>query len=153
MNIASFYQYYPNKESLLFHLIELQWAETYGAAFPILKDERLSHRDRLHLFIKKFFAMEAQDRDVKDAIAHLGYLVEHTKEYQDLLSKGQDDFSGFLASQGKSSSKKECSRNAEFILHAITSFSECKTTGEWLSVKPDSQNMAEMICSHFEIKS
>ncbi|RYZ83700.1 MAG: TetR/AcrR family transcriptional regulator, partial [Proteobacteria bacterium] len=49
-NIASLYQYYPNKEALLFHLIEHEWEKTYRVVFPILRDETQTRATRLRLF-------------------------------------------------------------------------------------------------------
>ena len=151
VNIASLYQYYPNKESLLFHLVELQWEKTYSTVYPVLKDTNLSHQKRMHLFIQRFFQMEAKDRNLKDAMAHLGFLIEGTREYQDLCAKGQKAFVEFLESQNKRPADRH-EVNAEFILHTITSFSECQSAGVWVDIERDSKMMAEMICSHFGIK-
>lgn len=150
-NIASLYQYYPNKEALLFHLVENEWSATCDAVFPILTDETKSHRERLHLFIEKFYETEAEEGDLKEAIGAAGILIEDTKEYRELEAKAEEMFIKFLSGAMPDLSKSELKKNADFIHHVISSFSENKPEKEWSSVRSDAKIMSEMICSYFKI--
>ena len=76
VNIASLYQYYRNKEALLFHLVEMEWNKTYHSVYPILLDSKITRRQRLHAFTRRFFEHEAEDRHLKTAMSHVGFLVE-----------------------------------------------------------------------------
>ena len=151
VNIASLYQYYPNKESLLFHLVELDWQKTFAATYPTLMDEALTHRERLHVFVQKFFEIEAKDRVLKDAISHAGFIVEATKEYRELWGKGLDIFQKFLSGSSKTTSPKKLESDSEFIQHLITSFSENKLSKPWTNLKGDAKVLADMICTQFGI--
>lgn len=151
VNIASLYQYYPNKESLLFHLIELQWQRTFDVVYPLLLEEDLSHQKRLHLFIQKFFEIEARERHLKAAISQAGYLVEGTKEYEKLWSRGLEVLKKFLAGCDQNKSLKKLESDSEFIQHVVTSFSENKLFHTWSDHRSDANILGEMICTQFGI--
>lgn len=150
-SIASLYQYYPNKESLLFHLVEIEWAHTSDRIFPILKDTSKSYRDRLHIYIEKFYESEADESTLKEAIGSAGILIEDTKEYKNLVEKADQAFIEFLSGAIKHTSKSDLKNKADFIYHTINSYSEDLPEVPWTHYKRDAKMMAEMICLYFKI--
>lgn len=152
VSIASVYQYYPNKESLLFHLVELEWSNTFNKVFPILQNETLSHRSRFKEFVHAFYETEVGEYNLKVAMANAGLLIEHSDEYRAIFLKGQAVLEEFLMSAQKSPRSEELSQRAEFIQSTITSYSECKRGKVWSNKAGDTEIMSEMICSHFGIE-
>lgn len=61
ISVGSLYQYYPNKESLLFALHEREMQATWDAVEQILDDRASSHRARVRAIIAHFFDMESQE--------------------------------------------------------------------------------------------
>ncbi|MGI4982482.1 MAG: TetR/AcrR family transcriptional regulator, partial [Janthinobacterium lividum] len=51
VNIASFYQYFPNKEALLFYLVRLNWEKQLARLSPILTRHGADHARKLRDFI------------------------------------------------------------------------------------------------------
>lgn len=151
VNIASLYQYYPNKESLLFHLVELEWNATMSAVFPILENERMSHRERLHLFIEKFYETEADETELRQAIGAAGISIESTREYRELVDRADELFTKFLSKALKPSSQAELRKKADFIHHVIGSFSDSMPAKSPAETRADARMMSEMICSYFKI--
>lgn len=151
VNIASLYQYYPNKEALLFHLVELKWESTFSTAFPVLKDKTKSPGQRLKLFIAKFYEHEVEDSPLKQAMAGVGVLVENSKEYEALTIKGEKAFLDFLADALPATSQAELRKKAQFILHLITSYSECMAGDDWKNRNTDAEIMSAMIGKYFRI--
>lgn len=153
VNIASLYQYYPNKEALLFHLVEIEWTTTFNAVFPILQDQSKSPRERLHLFIEKFYESEAAESDLRQAISTAGVLIEDTREYKQLGEKADAVFIKFLAEALKiSAASQELRKKADFIHHLVSSFSENMPAREWTDVRGDAKMMSDMLCEYFKIR-
>lgn len=152
VNIASLYQYYPNKEALLFHLVEIEWNATFAAVFPVLEDKSKSHRERLSLFIEKFYFTEAEEGDLRQALGATDILIENTREYQKLTAQTDEAFIAFLAEALNSKPSAELRKKADFIQHTVTSFSECMPAKEWTDIRGDARMMSEMICDYFKIR-
>ena len=55
ISVGSFYQYYRNKEALLFHLHEREALATWRAIETIVEDEGLSPRRRIFEAVHHFF--------------------------------------------------------------------------------------------------
>lgn len=150
VNIASLYQYYPNKESLLFHLVEIEWAQTNSVIFKILEDQNKTHRERISLFIEKFYETEAEEGTLKEAIANVGLIVENTKEYLELISEADKKFERFLSGAINFKSTSDLKRTSNFILNVIFGFSESQDAKGW-DYKFDAHRISEMLCKYFGI--
>ena len=150
VNIASLYQYYPNKESLLFHLVELEWLQTSRLIFEILADQTKTHRERLGLFIERFYRTEAEEGPLRAAINNVGLIVEDTHEYRELVSEADRGFVRFLSSALVRKSPAEVKRISSFIQSTIFGFSEGKDLEGW-DYEADARRMTEMICQYFRI--
>jgi AcrR family transcriptional regulator len=151
VNIASLYQYYPNKESLLFHLVELEWNSTFESIFPILLDDKKNHRERLHLFIQKFYESEIAEGDLREAIGAAGIAIEKTKEYEKLMKKGDKVFYNFLAEALPSLTDDKLKQTSFFIQGVIFGFSEGLESDNVADLQELARTMNEMICNHFKI--
>lgn len=152
VNIASLYAYYPNKESILFHLVEIEWSTTFKTVFPILEDTSKTSRERLELFIEKFYETEADESALNQAVGMAGMIIENTKEYQQLVNQTESAFTKFLSGALKNASKADLKKKADFILHTISSFSECMQTDGWSDFHADARMMSEMLCQYFGIR-
>jgi len=152
VNIASFYQYYPDKESLLFHLVEIEWNETSKVIFEILEDESKTHRERLSSFIEKFFESEVQERSLNEAIAGAGLLLENTKEYQSLLAEADRRFFRFLSGALGKRPGLSIQSSSELIQGLIFGFAERGSRKDWKTFHEDARHIECMICDYFGIE-
>lgn len=151
VNIASFYQYYPNKESLLFHMVEMEWTTTFDAIFPILADETKSHRERLTVFIEKFYQTEAEESVLRHAMNSAGVAIENTIEYRSLQEKSDAVITAFFSEALKISNKTELRMKIEFIQNVVFSFSENRPADDWHDPLKNAGMMADMLCTYFNI--
>jgi AcrR family transcriptional regulator len=152
VNIASLYQYYPNKESLLFHLVEIEWTTTFNSVFPILEDKSKTCRERLRLFIEKFYETEADEAPLRQAAGASGLMIENTREYLELSEKSDQVFMRFMAEALRHPPKAELKRKADFILQTVCSFSDKMPAREWTDVRGDARMMSDMLCDYFKIE-
>ncbi|WFU58321.1 TetR/AcrR family transcriptional regulator [Bradyrhizobium pachyrhizi] len=132
VNIASFYQYFPNKEALLFHIIKLNWEKQLAKLLPILRQRGRDHARRLRDFIREFFIVEAAEADLRRALRAASIDLKDTEEFQALISKGVELIGGFIKEAVKDQTPDELDFNVNFVVLLITSFAE-RTTDEQTS--------------------
>jgi AcrR family transcriptional regulator len=68
VSVGSLYQYYPNKESILFQLQLREAKETWDAISPVLADTGLPPRLRVRRAVAIFFASETKERRLRSAL-------------------------------------------------------------------------------------
>jgi AcrR family transcriptional regulator len=151
VNIASLYQYYPNKEALLFHLVEIEWSTTFNAVFPILEDGKKSCRERLQLFVEKFYETEAEEFDLRQALGVAAVTISETKEYQQLSKKVDEAFLKFFSEALIYTTHEDLKYKVGFVRHLISSFSELQPAKPMSEVRRDASTMSEMLCEYFKI--
>ncbi len=80
VSIGSLYQYFPNKEALLFRLQTDEWNDTWGVLDEILSDTRLAPLDRLSKAVLVFFRSEQQEAALRTALDDAGALFRDAPE-------------------------------------------------------------------------
>jgi len=68
ISVGSLYQYFPNKEAILFRLQADEWEQTGGLIGGILADSSMPPLDRLRAAVKAFFRSECAERDMRVAL-------------------------------------------------------------------------------------
>jgi len=85
VSIGSLYQYFPNKEALLFRLQTDEWQDTWGVLDEILSDQRLAPLDRLSKAVLVFFRSEQQEAALRTALDDAGALFRDAPEAHQFL--------------------------------------------------------------------
>jgi AcrR family transcriptional regulator len=68
VSVGSLYQYFPNKQSILYRLQAEEWERTSGAIEAILGDERNPPAARLRAMIRFFFQSECDEGPLRFAL-------------------------------------------------------------------------------------
>src|ERR1700760_4058380 len=68
VSIGSLYQYFPNKEAILFRLQFDEWQQTTGLIQGILPDTSLPPPDRVRRVIREFFRTEGEEAEMRTAL-------------------------------------------------------------------------------------
>lgn len=130
VNIASLYQYYPNKESILFHLHQIEWEETWSKLDKILKRQGLSPKLKLKELIWVFFESESSEAELRSALKQAEFIFKESKELKKIKEKAFKELYLFFLDIDKKSHQDEIPFKTEFVIRLITSFAEDATTSE-----------------------
>ena len=97
VNVASFYQYFPNKEALLFHIVKRTWEEQLARLEPILTRGNASPTERLRAFVRELMLVEAAEAELRRGLRAASVELRDTPEFKALLARGTALFHDFLA--------------------------------------------------------
>jgi len=153
VNIASFYQYFPNKEALLFQITKMHWEKQLVRLAPILNQRGPGHAKRLLDFVREFFLVEASEVDLRQALRLASVDLRDTKEYRALISEGTELFRGFIEDAMKGQKSEDLGFDVDFVSILITSFAEKATDTR----SPDAvlirqaDVLSHMLIAHFKI--
>lgn len=155
VNISSFYQYFPNKEALVFHMVALNWETEFKRLEPILLRPDGNHARNLRDFIREFFIIEAAEADLRQALRIASVELRHMEEFQAVIDRGADLTRTFLNRALSRQTEAEREFAVSFIVRIVTSFGERLTDdrvqGEALLRQADL--LCEMLIKQFEIAS
>jgi len=153
VNIASFYQYFPNKQALLFHIARITWERQLAALSPVLKREGNDHAVKLRDFIREFFRVEAAEADLRRALRLASVDLSHTAEFRALLAQGAALTRSFLIEALGNDGGADLDFNVAFMVTLVTSFAE-RTTDDGASgddLQRQADLVADMLATRFGI--
>lgn len=127
VNVASFYQYFPNKEALLFHIVQRTWDEQLARLEPILTSGDASPADRLRAFVRELILVEAAEVELRRGMRAASVELHDTPEFRMLLARGKALLHRFLADALGKRVPDELDFAVETTAILITSFTERAT--------------------------
>jgi AcrR family transcriptional regulator len=151
VNVASFYQYFPNKEALLFHIVQRTWDEQLARLEPILTSGGASPADRLRAFVRELILVEAAEVELRRGLRAASVELRDTPEFKALLAHGKTLFHRFLADALGERVPEELDFAVETIAILITSFTE-RATDELRSTNHllrQADFLADLLIGHF----
>ena len=80
VSVGSLYQYFPNKEAVLFRLQHDEWTATAALLDRILSDAALAPRDRLRKAVREFFRTEWEEARMRRALGDAAPYYRDTPE-------------------------------------------------------------------------
>jgi AcrR family transcriptional regulator len=97
ISIGSLYQYFPNKESILFKLQTDEWNQTRDFLGGILADVKIPPFDRVRQALRLFFKSECEEALLRVALADAAPLYRHAPETLKHRSAAQTQALAFIA--------------------------------------------------------
>lgn len=153
VNVASFYQYFPNKEALLFHIVQRTWDEQLARLEPILTSGDASPAERLRAFVRELMLVEAAETELRRGMRAASVELHNTPEFKALLSRGTALFTAFLTDALGTRVPDALDFTVETIAILITSFTE-RATDEWRPrdhLIRQADFLAELLIAHFHL--
>jgi AcrR family transcriptional regulator len=152
VSIASLYQYYPNKESILFHLQEIEWSETWVDLSKIINNQKLKPNEKLNNLIWSFFKSESAEADLRSALKQTKFIFEDSKEFKKNKEEAFKELFVFFSEFNKQASPDNMLFKTQFIIQLVTSFAEAATNSETdqENLKLQSDVIYNMVLSYLE---
>jgi len=124
VSVGSLYQYFPNKESILFRLQEQEWVRTGQLLEGIFTDARLAPAERLRVAVGAFFRSECDEAPLRRALGDAAPIYRdapHARQQRVRTLKVLDDLIGQVVS-GLSPRRRAFA--AELYIALMTSMGE-----------------------------
>jgi AcrR family transcriptional regulator len=96
VSVGSLYQYYPNKEAVLFRLHEREAQATWATLDEILSDASRTPRQRFEAAVRAFFEAEAEELPLRTALQRAELYFYDTAEYREVESRAVAGVREFL---------------------------------------------------------
>jgi len=89
VSVGSLYQYFPNKESILFRLQTEEWRQTGALIDGILTDTTLAPLERLRAVVRAFFRSECEEAEMRVALSDAAPLYRDAPETREQRKAGR----------------------------------------------------------------
>jgi len=89
VSVGSLYQYFPNKESILFRLQTDEWQQTAALIDGILNDMTLAPLERLRSVVREFFRSECEEAQMRIALNDAAPLYRDAPETREQRKAGR----------------------------------------------------------------
>jgi AcrR family transcriptional regulator len=89
VSVGSLYQYFPNKESILFRLQTDEWGQTAALIDGILNDTTRAPLERLRSVVREFFRSECEEAEMRIALSDAAPLYRDAPETREQRKSGR----------------------------------------------------------------
>ena len=121
ISVGSLYQYFPNKESILFKLQAEEWGQTMGVLRRILGDVSVPPLERLRAAVKTFFRSECDEAAFRSALEEAAPLYREAPESRAHAEEGRHLMESFMKDVLPRTSLRERAFAADLIGLVISS--------------------------------
>lgn len=151
ISVGSLYQYYPNKNSILFDLQRQTMLRAWQVTSDILAEQNISARAKITNIAAMFFAAEASEmKQMGEALKNIEFEAAKKQEFMVLDEQVLDLFSKFLTENGSLNAKQD----AAFLIGTLDAMghycAEQNLTED--EVENWAKRTAIMICDHLQFK-
>jgi len=155
VSVGSLYQYFPNKESILFQLQRQEWQATTGLLEKILAPSKIPPLDRMRQAIHAFFQSECDEAELRVALEDAAPLYRAAPEAQVHRKNARKFVEAFVAELLPAASKKERAFAMDVMTTTMSSIGkeiseQDRTRAE---VQAFGDAISDMLCSYFEGKA
>ena len=96
ISVGSLYQYFPNKEAILFRLQADEWGQTMSQLRRILSDSATAPAERLRAAIQMFFRSECEEAAFRSALEDAAPLYREAPESRAHAEEGRQLLQSFM---------------------------------------------------------
>jgi AcrR family transcriptional regulator len=121
VSVGSLYQYFPNKESILFRLQEEEWSATGQLLDGIFSDARLSAEKRLRAAMRAFFRSECAEAPLRRALGDAAPLYRDAPQAQEHRRRGMPMLKALLGEAAPGLSARRRAFAAELYIASMKS--------------------------------
>jgi AcrR family transcriptional regulator len=150
VSVGSLYQYFPNKEAILFRLQTDEWQRTGELLHSILADSSLAPLDRLRAAVKAFFLSEWDEASLRIALGDAALNYREAPEVQEHRKDGLHRSLRFLGEVLPDASTKERRFAADVVMTTLSVVGKkvSEQSRSKAEVEAWSEAMGEMLCAY-----
>jgi AcrR family transcriptional regulator len=115
ISIGSLYQYFPNKEAILFRLQAEEWRQTMDQLECILGDASVEPFDRLQAAVTTFFRSECDEAAFRSALEDAAPLYREAPESRSHAKEGRQLMENFMRDALPDASMRERTFAADLV--------------------------------------
>jgi AcrR family transcriptional regulator len=152
ISVGSLYQYFPNKEAILFRLQADEWRQTMSGLQRILGDASAPPPERLRAAVRMFFRSECDEAAFRSALEEAAPLYREAAESRAHAEEGRHLMENFMsdALPGASAGEREFAADLAGLVmssvgKAISSQNRARAEVDRLAVA-----IGEMFCAYLK---
>lgn len=119
VSVGSLYQYFPNKEAILFRLQTDEWKQTGGLLQTMLADRTLPPTERLRAIVRAFFRSEVEESALRIALADAAPLYRDAPETEAHRKAGRRHVMLFMREALPRATPRERSAAADIMIMSM----------------------------------
>lgn len=123
ISVGSLYQYFPNKEAILFRLQSDEWTQTWGEFRRRLFAEG-APETRLRDALRFFFTSEAEEAELRRGLLDARALLRDAPETHALAQRASEDMAAFVREVAPSLSPAQRRLQVELLLVTVSAVAE-----------------------------
>lgn len=152
VSVGSLYQYFPNKESILFRLQTDEWRQTMSQLGRILGDTRVAPLERLRTAVLAFFRSERSEAAFRRALEDAAPLYRESPEARAHREEGRRLMESFMKDALPGASARDHAFAADLVGLVMSSTGKAVSGQNRSRCSIDELAVAvgEMLCTYLE---
>jgi AcrR family transcriptional regulator len=152
VSVGSLYQYFPNKEAILFRLQTTEWGQTMGQLRRILDDKGMPPLERLRAAIRMFFRSECEEAAFRTALEEAAPLYREVPESRAHAEEGRRLMADFMKDALPRVSARERAAAADLVGTVLSATGKAISSQNRSNSEVDAFAVAvgEMLCGYLE---
>jgi AcrR family transcriptional regulator len=152
ISVGSLYQYFPNKEAILFRLQADEWGQTMGQLRRILGDASTAPLERLRAAVRMFFRSECDEAAFRCALEDSAPLYREAAESRAHVEEGRRLMESFMTDALPRASVRERAFAADLVGLVMSSAGKAISSQNRSRAEVDAlaEAIGEMFCAYLK---
>jgi AcrR family transcriptional regulator len=116
VSVGSLYQYFPNKQAILFQLQRQEWLETGALLEALFDDATKPPAERLRATLRAFFHSECAEAPLRLALAEAGPVYRDSPEAKQMEERSQAMIRRFMAAVAPRANRSDRAFASELLV-------------------------------------
>jgi AcrR family transcriptional regulator len=153
ISVGSLYQYFPNKEAILFRLQAEEWRQTMAGLQRILGDTRVPPSERVRAAVRMFFRSECDEAAFRGALEEAAPLYREAPESRAHAEEGRHLMESFMKDALPDVSAQERAFAADLVGLVMSSTGKAISSQERSRSDVDDLAVAigDMFCAYLKV--